>query len=100
VTTDEFGPLGMSSDETDRAHAAIRRLTRECVDVTRERLRRGERPNLSAVARSAAVGIRGALVGLGLSTRQREIFLVLAAAELLKVHLQNLENTTTKRRVN
>jgi len=25
---------------------------------------------------------------------------VLAAAELLKVHLQNLENTATKRRVN
>jgi hypothetical protein len=90
----------MSSDEMDRAHAAIRRLTRECIDVTRERLRRGERPNLSAVARSAAVAMRGALVGLGLSTRQREIFLVLAAAELMKVHLQNLESTTTKRRVN
>jgi hypothetical protein len=90
----------MSPDEMDRAHAAIRRLTRECIDVTRERLRRGERPNLSAVARSAAVGIRGALVGLGLSTKQREIFLVLAAAELLKVYLQNLESTTTKRRVN
>jgi hypothetical protein len=44
--------------------------------------------------------MRGALVGLGLSTRQREIFLVLAAAELMKVHLQNLESTTTKRRVN
>lgn len=100
MTADEFGPLGMSSDEMDRAHAAIRRLTRECIDVTRERLRRGERPNLSAVARNAAVSIRGALVGLGLSTRQREIFLVLAAAELLKVQLQNLESTATKRRVN
>lgn len=100
MTPDEFGPLGMSPDEMDRAHAAIRRLTRECIDVTRERLRRGERLNLSAVARSAAVGIRGALVGLGLSTKQREIFLVLAAAELLKVHLQNLESTATKRRVN
>ncbi len=90
----------MSSEEMDRAHAAIRRLTRECIDVTRERLRRGERPNLSAVAQGAAVGLRGALVGLGLSTRQREIFLVLAAAELLKVQLQNLERTATKRRVN
>jgi hypothetical protein len=90
----------MSPDEMDRAHAAIRRLTRECIDVTRERLRRGERPNLGAIARGAAVGIRGALVGLGLSQKQREIFLVLAAAELLKVHLQNLESTATKRRVN
>ena len=84
----------------DRAHAAIRRLTKECIDVTRERLRRGERPNLAAVARNAAIGIRGALVGLGLSQKQREIFLVLAAAELLKIHLQNLESTATKRRVN
>lgn len=90
----------MSPDEMDRAHAAIRRLTKECIDVTRERLRRGERPNLGAVARGAVVGIRGALVGLGLSQKQREIFLVLAAAELLKIHLQNLESTATKRRVN
>jgi len=84
----------------DRAHAAIRRLTKECIDVTRERLRRGERPNLGAVARNTAISIRGALVGLGLSQKQREIFLVLAAAELLKIHLQNLESTATKRRVN
>jgi len=90
----------MSPDEMDRAHAAIRRLTKECIDVTRERLRRGERPNLGAVARNTAIGIRGALVGLGLSQKQREIFLVLAAAELLKIHLQNLESTATKRRVN
>src|SRR5262249_61088046 len=57
VTPDEFGPLGMSSDEMDRAHAAIRRLTRECIDVTRERLRRGERPNLTAEAPNVATGI-------------------------------------------
>jgi len=100
VTTDEFGPLGMSSDEMDRAHAAIRRLTKECIDVTCERLRRGERPNLNAVARSAVIGIRSALLGLGLSLRQREAFLVLTAAELLKAYLQNLERTATKRRVN
>jgi len=100
VTPDEFGSLGMNSDEMDRAHVAIRRLTKECIDVTRERLRRGERPNLSAVSRSAAIGIRSALVGLGLSLRQREVFLVLATAELLKAQLQNLERTSTKRRVN
>jgi hypothetical protein len=90
----------MSSEEMNRAHAAIRRLTKECIDVTRERLRRGERPNLGVVARSAAVGMRSALVGLGLSLKQREAFLVLAAAELLKVYLQNLERTAIKRRVN
>jgi hypothetical protein len=90
----------MSDDEVNRAHAAMRRLTKECIDVTRERLRRGERPNLNAVSRSAVVGIRSALVGLGLSMKQREAFLVLAAAELLKVYLQNLERTATKRRVN
>jgi hypothetical protein len=100
VTPDEFGPLDMSSDEMNRAHAAIRRLTKECIDVTRERLRRGERPNLSVVARSAAVGMRSALVGLGLSVKQREAFLALAAAELLKAYLQNLERTAIKRRVN
>lgn len=98
--TDEFGPLGMSDEEADRAHAAIRRLTKECIDVTRERLRRGERPDLSKVARSAVVGMRSALVGLGLSVRQREVFLTVAATELLKAFLQNLERTTTKRRVN
>jgi len=83
----------MSPEEMHRAHAAIRRLTKECLDVTRERLRRGERMNLYAVARNAAVGIRGALVGLGLSAKQREAFLVLAAAEILRDLLQNLERT-------
>ena len=97
---DEFGPLGMSNDEADRAHAAIRRLTRECIDVTRERLRRGERPNLGRVARGAVVGMRHALMGLGLSLKQREAFLIVAAAELLRAYLQNLERTTTRRRVN
>lgn len=97
---DEFGPLGMSPDEMNRTHAAIRRLTKECLDVTRERLRRGERLNLNNVARNAVTGIRGALVGLGLSSKQREAFLVLAAAEILRDHLQNLERTTLKRRVN
>jgi hypothetical protein len=98
--SDEFGPLGMSNDEADRAHAAIRRLTKECIDVTRERLRRGERPNLSKVARGAVVGMRHALVGLGLSLKQREVFLIVAAAEILRAYLQNVERTTTKRRVN
>jgi hypothetical protein len=100
VTTDEFGPLGMSSDDINRAHAAIRRLTKECVDVTRERIRRGERLNLNAVARGAVIGIRGALVGLGLSLRQREAFVIVAAAEILRDHLQNLERASLKRRVN
>jgi hypothetical protein len=100
MTTDEFGALGMSPDEMDRAHAAIRRLAKECLDVTRERLRRGERLNLNTVARNAVVGIRGALVGFGLSPKQREVFLVLAAAEILRDHLQNLERTLVKRRVN
>jgi len=100
VTSDEFGPLGMSPDEMERAHAAIRRLTKECIDVTRERLRRGERPNLSAVARSAAISMRSALIGLGLSVKQREAFLCLATAEILKAYLQNLERTAVKRRVN
>ena len=97
---DEFAPFGMSGDEADRAHAAIRRLTKECIDVTRERLRRGEQPNLGAVARNAVIGMRGALVGLGLSVKQREVFLIVAAAEILRAYLQNLERTTTKRRVN
>jgi hypothetical protein len=97
---DEFAAFGMSEDEADRAHAAIRRLVKECLEVTRERLRRGERPNLGAVARGAVIGMRGALVGLGLSVRQRETFLLVAAAELLRVCLRNLEGTTTKRRVN
>jgi hypothetical protein len=96
----EFAPLGMNDDEANRANAAIRRLTKECLDVTRERLRRGERPNLGAVARNAVIGMRGALVGLGLSAKQREVFLLVAAAELLRVCLRNLEGTTTKRRVN
>lgn len=61
MTTDEFGSLGMNTDEVSRAHAAIRRLTKECIDVTRERLRPDERLNLSAVARGAVIGIRGAL---------------------------------------
>jgi len=90
----------MSPDEMDRANAAIRRLTKECIDVTRERLRRGERPNLNAVARGSVVGMRRELVGLGLSLKQREAFLCLAAAALLKAYLQNLERTATKRRVN
>jgi hypothetical protein len=60
VTPDEFGPLGMNRDEMDRAHAAIRRVTKECIDVTRERLGRGERPNLSAVAQSTVTGMRSA----------------------------------------
>jgi hypothetical protein len=46
------------------------------------------------------IGIRGALVALGLSLKQREAFLVLTAAEILRDHLQNLERTTLKRRVN
>jgi hypothetical protein len=90
----------MSADEMERAHAAIRRLTKECIDVTRERLRRGERPNLSAVARSAAISMRSALIGLGLLAKQREAFLCLATAEILKAYLQNLERTAVKRRVN
>jgi hypothetical protein len=44
--------------------------------------------------------MRGALLGLGLSVKQREVFLLVAAAELLRVCLRNLEGTTTKRRVN
>ena len=100
MTTDELGGLGMSPDEINRAHAAIRRLTKECVDVTRERLRRGERLNLNNVARNALIGIRGALVGLGLSAKQREAFLILAAAEILRDYLQNFERTSLKRRVN
>ena len=98
--SDEFAPLGMSDDEAGRAQAAIRRLTKECIDVTRERLRRGERPNLNAIARNAVIGMRGALVGLGLSARQREAFLLVAAADLLKAYLRNLEGTLTRRRVN
>jgi len=100
VTTDEFGPQGMSRDDMDRAPAAIRRVTKQCIDVTRERLRRGERPNLSAVARSTVIGMRSALVGLGLSAKQREAFLCLATTEILKAYLQNLERTSVKRRVN
>ncbi len=98
--TDEFAALGMNDDEADRVRAAIRRLTKEWIDVTRERLRRGERPNLGEVARGAVVGIRQTLVGLGLSLKQREVFLLVAEAELLRAYLQNLERTATKRRVN
>jgi hypothetical protein len=97
---DEFGRLGMSSDDAERAHATIRKLTRECIDVTRERLRRGERLNLNEVARGAVIGMRNALVELGLSLKQREAFLLIAAVDLLRVYLQNLERTATKRRVN
>jgi hypothetical protein len=98
--TDEFAALGMSHDEADRVRAAIRRLTKECVDVTRERLRRGERPNLGHVARGAVFGIRQTLVGFGLSLKHREVFLMIAAVEFLRAFLQNLERTATKRRVN
>ena len=97
---DEFGRLGMSNDDAERAHAAIRRLTKECIDVTRERLRRGERLNLNEVARGAVMGIRNVLVELGLSLKQRETFLLVAAIELLRAYLQNVERTATKRRVN
>src|SRR5215471_18089289 len=97
MTADEFGALGMSPDEINRAHAAIRKLAKECVDVTRERLRRGEQRNLNNVARNALVGIRGALVGFGLSAKQREEFLILTAAEILRDHLQTLERTSVKR---
>jgi len=90
----------MSNDEANRAHPAIRRLTKECIDVTRERLRRGERLNLSEVARGAVVGMRNVLVELGLSLKQREAFLMIATAELLRAYLQNLERTAIKRRVN
>ena len=98
--TDELSPLGMNDEEAERAHAAIRRLVKECLEVTRERFRRGERPDLGAVARNTVLTMRGALVGLGLSVKQREVLLLLAAAELLKISLRNLEGTTTKRRVN
>ena len=100
MTPDEFAPLGMSNDEANRAHAAIRRLTKECIDVTRERLRRSERLNLSEVARGAVIGLRNVLVELGLSLKQREVFLMVATAELLRAYLQNLERTAIKRRVN
>jgi hypothetical protein len=100
MTPDEFAAFGMNDDEADRVRAAIRRLAKECIDVTQERLRRGERPNLGAVARGAVVGIRQTLVALELSQRQREVFLMLAAAEVLRGYLQNLERTATKRRVN
>jgi hypothetical protein len=98
--TDEFAALGMNDDEAARVRAAIRRLTKECIDVTRERLRRGERPNLSTAARGAVIGIRQTLVGFGLSLKQREVFLMIAAVEFLRAYLQNLERTATKRRVN
>ena len=97
---DEFGRLGMSSDDAERAHAAIRRLTKECIDVTRERLRRGERLDLNEVARGAVIGIRNVLVELGLPLKQRETFLLVAAIELLRAYLQNVERTATRRRVN
>jgi hypothetical protein len=90
----------MNDDEASRAQAAVRRLVKECFDVTRERLRRGERLNLSTVARNAVIGMRGALVGLGLSAKQREVFLLAAGVEMLKICLGNLEGTITKRRVN
>ena len=32
MTPDEFAPLEMNKDEAERAHAAIRRLTKECID--------------------------------------------------------------------
>jgi hypothetical protein len=51
----------MSDNEISRTYAAMRKLTKECLDVTRERLRRGERLKQSAVARNAMLGIRGAL---------------------------------------
>jgi len=44
--------------------------------------------------------MRSALVGLGLSVKQREAFLCLATTEILKTYLQNLERTSVKRRVN
>ena len=97
---DEFGRLGMSRDDAERAHAAIRRLTRECIDVTRERLRRGERLNLNRVARGAVIGMRSVLVDLGLSLEQREPFLLVAAVDLLRAFLQNLERSATRRRLN
>jgi hypothetical protein len=100
VTDDFFASLGMNADDAGRAQAAIRRFTKECIDVTLERLRRGERPNVSIVARNAVIRMRGALVELGFSTRQREVFLLFAAADLLKALLRNLEATATKRRVN
>jgi hypothetical protein len=100
VTPDEFAHLGMTGDEADRVRAAIRRLTKECIDVTLERLRRGERPNLTHVARGAVFGIRQTLVGFGLSPKQREVFLMIAGVEFLRAYLQNLERTATKRRVN
>jgi hypothetical protein len=98
--TDELSPLGMHDEEAERAHAAIRRLVKECFAVTGERFRRGERPKLGPVARNTVITMRGALVGLGLSVKQREVFLLVAVAELLKISLRNLEGTTTKRRVN
>jgi len=45
-------------------------------------------------------GIRQTLVGFGLSLKQREVFLMIAAVEFLRTFLQNLERTATKRRVN
>jgi hypothetical protein len=98
--SDDFAPFDMNRDDVERAHAAIRRLTKECIDVTRERVRRGERPNVEVVARNAVVGIRAALVGLGLTVKQREAFILLATAEILKADLQNVERTSVKRRVN
>ena len=68
--------------------------------ITRERVRRGERFDFHAVARGAMLGIRGALIGLGLSEKQREAFLLFAAAEILRDNLQHIERTSLKRRVN
>ncbi len=52
------------------------------------------------MARGAVVGMRNALIDLGLSLKQRETFLLVGAAEILKAYLLNLEWTATKRRVN
>ena len=45
------------------------------------------------------IGIRQTLVGFGLSLKQREVFLMIAAVEFLRAYLQNLEWTATKRRI-
>ena len=46
------------------------------------------------------MGIRKALAGLGLSLTQREIFLGIAATELLEAYLVSMERIAVKRRVN
>jgi len=90
----------MATRSRTPARTMFRTPLLRCLADAGKRLRQGERQNHRETAHTALMGIRKALAGLGLSLTQREIFLGIAATELLEAYLVSMERIAVKRRVN